>query len=229
MRYAIIVLFATLCLFSSTGCGNKTDAPAPAPAPATAAVTTPAPAPEKTPEEVMENLMQGMDKLESASLAFSAVASMMKDSADKTSGGSAMFAMWGAKSLKFNDVSVSQNETNFRLVQKDSDEARGKRMCVSGVIIQIAVEKTTRGKVTTGLLYDTEGDIYHIIAVGSSGALLAKDHARFCGFVTERYQYQQNGGTTGIGVTLVGMFDLPENRLPSDSISTAPTPNLTSM
>jgi hypothetical protein len=138
---------------------------------------------------------------------------LMEDSVDGgMSVGTSILALWAAKSLKFSDVEVSQNETNFRLVSKDSEAARGKRMCVSGMLVQIEVEKTPRGKMSIGLLYDSERDLYRFIAAKSSGTLLSEDKARFCGFVTEKMSYKQNGGTTGVAVTLVGMFDLPENR-----------------
>ena len=57
-----------------------------------------------------------------------------------------------------------------------------------------------------------EGDIYKFMNVGTSGDLVANSQARMCGVVTGRYQYSNSAGGTGHALSIVGMFDLPQNR-----------------
>jgi hypothetical protein len=136
----------------------------------------------------------------------------MKDTVDAPSEGSLALGIWAAKHMKWANVSVARNETFFALAMKDSEEARGKRMCVSGTVAQITVERTEFGKFNTGLLVSPERDIYSFINVGSSGELVSNSPARMCGVITGRYQYANAVGGTSFALSIVGMFDLPQNR-----------------
>lgn len=95
-----------------------------------------------------------------------------------------------------------------------TDEERGKRVCFTGTIIQIAVEKTDFGKFNAGLLkvgyYDTT--LFSFLNVGSSGTLVAYDQARFCGVVVGKHDYSNSAGGTGHAIQVVGMWDLPQNK-----------------
>jgi hypothetical protein len=97
-------------------------------------------------------------------------------------------------------------------MRKDSDAARGKRMCVRGQLIQIQKEKVGDGGLFTGLLLANYSDIYSFIAVGSTGELVSNSNARLCGVAIGNYEYSNSAGGKGHAISIVGMFDLPENR-----------------
>ena len=138
----------------------------------------------------------------------------MGDSTNKIDPGALVFGAWAAARMKWEDVAVAKDETTPKLVFKDPDEERGKRVCFTGQIIQIAVEKSPFGKFTNGLLsvgyYDTT--LFHFLNVGSSGSLVDGNQARFCGVVIGRYDYSNSGGGTGHAIQVVGIWDLPENK-----------------
>lgn len=136
----------------------------------------------------------------------------MTDTDDETSPGAIELATWAAGHLRWADVAVAKNETSFALVHKDSDSARGKRMCTRGTIIQIEKESMGSDAVFTGLLLSDYSDILSFIAAGSTGELVQNSGARFCGVVIGKYDYSNSGGGQGHAISLVGMFDLPENR-----------------
>lgn len=144
--------------------------------------------------------------------AFAIAKPEMVDAHDDEGKGTLLFLAWAAKSMVWSDVGVAQDESSYALVMKDADEERGKRMCVPGNLIQISVEKADVGKVHIGLLMSDAGNLYRFLGVRSSGSLVQRSRARFCGVVTGRYDYSNSGGGTGHAVKLVGMFDLPENR-----------------
>lgn len=126
--------------------------------------------------------------------------------------GAHLLAAWGADRMAWADVAVQKNETSFALVRKDPDEARGRRMCVAGQIVQISVLRSEAGKMYDGVIVMPGDDLYRFIAVRSTGELLADHRARFCGVVIGAYDYRNSVGGTDHAVQLVGMFDLPENR-----------------
>ena len=135
------------------------------------------------------------------------------DSDDEARG---LFVRWSAEHLRWADVEVAKDETTFGLVMKDSAAERGKRICYGARIMQIAkVSGTTGSRPIYGGTFSTRaGKIVHFYAVGSSGALEEGSRARFCGFVTGRYSYANVGGGTTHAISLVGMFDLAENKEP---------------
>jgi hypothetical protein len=146
----------------------------------------------------------------------------MEDTMNKASEGGWLLAGWAIKHMKWEDVSVQKDETSFALVRKDSDEARTKRLCISGQIIEISIRRmlfqapgdamAPGGRLSEGLLMTNAGNIYQYLAAGSSGELVAKSPARFCGVVIGKYDYSNSSGGAGHAVALVGMFDLPENK-----------------
>ncbi len=170
-----------------------------------ASATAPSPLPMKT-------LVDKLLKTNSMGQALELCKPIMDDTTDKPSEGALVLGIWAAKHMKWANVATNRNETSFALAMKDSEEARGKRVCVSGGIIQIAVERTDFGKFNDGLLMSDEGDIYKFMNVGTSGDLVANSQARMCGVVTGRYQYSNSAGGTGHALSIVGMFDLPQNR-----------------
>lgn len=137
----------------------------------------------------------------------------MEDGKDFSSGTTDL-ASWATRSMKWSDVAVAKNETSYALVNKDSDAERGKRLCVSGTLIEIHSAKSAAGTAYVGGLVDGEGKIYRFISVKSTGTLVERNSARLCGVVTERQSYANSGGGTTHAVAMVGIFDLPENRKP---------------
>ncbi len=153
------------------------------------------------------------DKLRDASFLSDALRltlPLMDDTVNQQSDGAVMLAMWAALHMKWADVGVAKNETSTAKLMKDSDANRGKRMCVSGSIIQIA--KQRGAPIYAGLLNGFYGaGIAHFFAVGDTGDLVENSETRFCGVATGRYVYGNSGGGTSHAISLVGMFDLPEN------------------
>lgn len=145
--------------------------------------------------------------------AFASLRENMADSRDGDDPATALFALYAARRMRWSDVLVSTDETTFARVRKDSEAERGKRMCIGGSIVEIAVDKiTTGGRMSHGLLLSNGGNLYHFLAAGSSGDLVEQSYGRFCGMVTGSFDYPNSGGGTGHAVSLVGMFDLPENK-----------------
>ena len=212
----IQLMFISLGLL--VGACNKDPAHAP---PATASTPRPtarqpaAEPPADPPREEEEDegalLVKKVITAETLPDAIAAILPKMTDTANDVSPGAVLMALWGAKKMRWEDVDIKKDETSFALVRKDADEARGKRMCVSGPIIQIQVEKLPTGKIATGLLMSYSQNLIHFAAVGSSGDLVEQHSARICGVVIGNYEYSNSGGGTGHAVQLVGMFDIKEN------------------
>ena len=135
----------------------------------------------------------------------------MEDSFDDTNPGTKCVGLWAGKNLTWNMVSVLTDETNYNLVRKNPDKERGKRLCVSGTIIQISEYKNSISN--EGLLRNASGKLYNFNNVKSSGNLVGHDFARMCGIVTGTYDYHNSGGGVGHTVDIVGIWDLPENKL----------------
>jgi hypothetical protein len=166
------------------------------------------PPPEESPVDLIKKAQTLAEAIEMAK-------SDMTDTQDEQSAGTLLLTVWAATKMRWVDVAVTKNETSFALVKKDADEARGRRMCSSGSIIQIAKEQLGEigvDRVYTGLLFTNNRDILSFFAVGSTGSLVERSRARFCGVVTGTFDYSNSGGGVGHAVTTVGMFDLPANR-----------------
>lgn len=136
----------------------------------------------------------------------------MDDTANEDSAGFAQLGIWGMKNMRWVQLEVPENETSVALVQKDPDEARGKRLCAPGTIVQIELQKTAMGKGFIGLFMTDGGNLLRFFVVGSTGTLVGQSHGRICGVVTGKYDYSNSAGGVGHAVAVVGMFDLPENR-----------------
>ncbi|MBA3538258.1 MAG: hypothetical protein H0T79_01395 [Deltaproteobacteria bacterium] len=151
-------------------------------------------------------------KLHSLAEAVEVARPIMSDTTDEQSAGTLLLGIWAASHLTWVDVDIKKNETSFALVKKDADEARGKRMCTSGSIIQIAKQELGGLKVYSGLLMTYGQELIWFVAAGSTGSLVQRSQARFCGVVTGTYDYSNSGGGTGHAVAVVGMFDLASNK-----------------
>lgn len=199
MRKTTLLLASIVCL---AGCDRRAVAIA-----EDAAVAPPAP--KAAPESDWSKL----SKMNSYPSAITFTTPMMTDTFDgKVDQGTAFLALWSIKHLAWTNVAVAKNETTFAEARKDSDAARGKRVCVNGTVIEISVEKTEDGKVFNGTLLTSAADLYRFYVVRSTGTLVAQSSGRLCGFVTGKFDYPNSAGGTGHAIKVVGMFDLPENR-----------------
>jgi hypothetical protein len=181
-------------------------------APSAAATEEHAATPEPTAD--MAALLAPIDH-GSAKYAFDALRPQMGDTANDDSKGADLFALWAARRMTWSDVYVAQDETTFAAVQKDSDDQLGKRMCSAGSIIEIhAMKPASGGHVAIGIFLSDAQHLYRFLVGGSSGNLGQNSYSTLCGFVTGNYDYSNSGGGTGHAVSIVGMFDLPENRKP---------------
>jgi hypothetical protein len=137
---------------------------------------------------------------------------LMDDTNDgQVSKGALLLAAWSTQRLKWGDLDAL-GETRFAQVKKDPDAHRGQRLCTRGHVVQIEAVKTDAGKLFSGLMIDSSENLTEFVAVHGSGDLVERSWARFCGVVIGKYDYPNSGGGVGHALTLVGMFDLPENR-----------------
>jgi hypothetical protein len=203
-------LLAVVALVPMVACGRHESADPPeVGAPLVAKPSLPAAAPPAHSATTAE-IIAHMSYADALALALP----HMTDTTNEDSSGTEVMALWASSRMAWADVGVAQDETSWALTMKDSDAARGKRLCTTGQVVQIKVEKTTEGgKVYVGLTMSNGGNIFRFTGVRSSGALVAESYARFCGVVTGRYDYSNSAGGTGHAVSLVGMFDLPENKV----------------
>lgn len=182
------------------GCCNK-EAPAKAdrPAPVAVKTTEPLTPPEPVKLPAPKTLADAVERARP----------LMADSVNKPDPGAAALAgVWQEKSYTWAELSAV-SETKIALVAKDSDAERGKRLCTAGAIVEIA--KVQPG-IFHGRIMNDAVEVSTFYSVGSTGTLVQKSSARFCGIVTGRHSYGNAAGGTTHSVMLVGMFDLPENK-----------------
>jgi hypothetical protein len=171
----------------------------------TAPASDPEPQPQPRPQPVRAKVPDTISE------AFEAYKSEISDSTNLPSKGSVRLALWSKDFLRWNELNKTPS-TTFSLAMKDMDDARGKRMCLSGLINQIEAQKVGGEKIYEGGMGNYQHEFIRFIAVGSTGSLVAQSDAKFCGIVTEKLSYESVDKRTIHSLFLVGMFDLPENR-----------------
>lgn len=184
--------------------------------PATSANVVESPPP--TAEQMQLAKLKEATELPEMSAALEIMKPHFRDSRNDVSTAAIAFEMWASRHMKWSDVSTEKNATSYALFQKDPDEERGKRLCLSGQIIQIAKESGTTRKGFGGLISTGSGNLFNFFAVGTSGTLVATSWAKLCGVAVEKFDYSNSGGGTGHAITIVGMFDLPENRASKQAV-----------
>lgn len=193
-----LILAAALAL---TACSSGTDSKtAKEPAAAPAAESTASPKTETPAEASYANLAE----------AIVGIRPTMTDTSNEISTGAVSMALWSADNLKWSELQALP-KTKASLVMKDSEEQRGKLICATGNIIEIASEKAEGKKFFEGGLYDANGTVFRFIAVKSSGELVEQSHSTICGVVIGKQDYSNSMGGVAHAVFLVGMFKLPEN------------------
>ena len=176
--------------------------------PATGQEAAPGPARTAVPRE--PSPAEKMQNMDSIGEAIKMAKPMMSDTVNDVSPGASLFTIWAASKMKWSDL-IGLPTTKFKLVMKDPDEERGKKICVKGKIIEIHAEKTPFGKIYSGGLARGHSQIYRFTAVGSTGELVAKSRGKICGIVIGQQSYSNSIGGVAHAVYLVGMFLLPEN------------------
>nr|PZN75905.1 MAG: hypothetical protein DIU57_17880 [Pseudomonadota bacterium] len=134
------------------------------------------------------------------------------DTFERVDPAAAVFAVWGSDGrLTWSDIQAAP-ATKHSLVMKDPEANRGKRLCVSGEIVQIEADRSAVHMMHSGVMGTESWDFVRFVALGSSGDLVQDSWARFCGIVTGKQSYNNTQGGVTHAVFAVGMFDLPENR-----------------
>ncbi len=204
MARIVAILAATTVLGCSRSEPEKAQPPAPAAASATAASQPVSAAPEPAPSVAIRDKPTLAEALAYAKPHF-------VEEFDRHTRGGKLLAAWAVRHLRWADVAVTKNETSPGLVKKDADLERGKRLCVSGPIVQIKSVETEGVKVFRGIIMAGPEAVY-FFAAGSTGEIVARSHARYCGVATARFSFNNTNGGVTHGIETVGMFDLPENR-----------------
>lgn len=199
LTYMAIIGALTLAILglkrACAGSSKQAEAP---PAPVTAEPPRASPDATPVPEPPIEaRVAQAATFAEAIALAKPA----MTDSPDELPAGAALLARY--RKVRWSDVETP--ETTVAKVQKDSEAERGKRVCGEGEIERITRRDVDRRKAFVGRLVLADGDALAFVAVGTTGELVKRDRAKLCGVVT---------GMAGTDVAVLGMFDLPENRMP---------------
>ena len=217
-----------ICVFAALlfcGCGSNDPKPEP---PANSSKTTSGSAVSSTqtaatpPASSAPPKVSPFDEMLSKKTFAEAIAfakPQMKDvdkSGDKNPG-SLLLSAWGLKNgFKWAEIQALPETTHAKIL-KDPDEERGKRYCAAGSIIEITVDKSDLGKGYPGGMFDSANNVVRFYAIGSTGELVARKLAKFCGVVTGKESYSNSGGGVTHAIKVVGMFDLPENTKPAAS------------
>lgn len=102
-------------------------------------------------------------------------------------------------------------ETSVAAAIGNPDKARGRTVCVTGVIDEM-IEGTITKPIAHGGLLTVDLDPVRFVVVGATGTITKRDKARVCGTFVGRHHFTSNAGTKEIAALIVGIFDLPENR-----------------
>lgn len=144
------------------------------------------------------------------------LASGFSDSPNGVHPSAVKFARWAHGRTTMADFNWKFHpKTTHEAVMRDADLERGKRLCVSGSVVQISGE-TIDGKrfyeagIVTNSVKGTL-DVTRVVAIGDVTDIFQGREAMFCGIVVGRETYPNTGGGTSHAVRLVGMFVTPAN------------------
>jgi hypothetical protein len=202
-----VILFAVIGWVGFTSSSNRTNESPPKATQSDTVTPAPvekAPAPEWTPADRLRDST-------SLTEALGVLRPIFKDTTNEPDPAAYLLALWGTSHLDWKAI-VGLGETTHSKVMKDPEAERGKRICTSGSIVEIAVDRSAKTPLYAGGLITAAMNVYRFIALRSTGELVARSPARFCGIVTGRESYSNSGGGVTHAVKVVGMFDLPENR-----------------
>lgn len=202
----ILLLAASLaasgCCKNSTPKGEPLGSSANQPA-----VSTPVAAPTKPPPTPFEEIQTKTTITEAIAYAKPS----MKDTENELDKGTVLLTAWLAQHPSWGGINALP-DTSIAKVLKDSDTERGKKICTGGSIIQISSDKVEDKKIYRGTFMTSDVKYMAYVAVASTGELVERSPAKFCGVVIGTHSYSNAGGGTTHAIRIVGMFDLPENR-----------------
>lgn len=122
------------------------------------------------------------------------------------------YALWDQSiGLSWDELNAIE-KTSYGKVMKDPEAEYGKRLCVTGEIIEIETDRSLGYPIYNLGIHDSEYNIYRATAVKSSGDLVEGSSATLCGIVVAKIGYDNAAGGTTRAPYLFGMFDLPENK-----------------
>ena len=170
-------------------------------APAKVATTAEAPPPAApaAPKDIVE--------VASLPAAITFALPYMTDDRSAPNAGAKLLARYGAAKLTWADVVITKNETSLELVEKDPPNAWGKRLCADGTLARIEKQAVDGTELHSARLVTKSGDALELFAVGSTGKLVKRKPARFCGVVTGRLDVAGKPATFA-----VGMFEIRQSR-----------------
>lgn len=122
------------------------------------------------------------------------------------------FVLWARSHLRWSDLS-SPEKISVGQVMKDSAMMRGRVACYSGDVIEIRADRSVSPPVFHGGMSLEDFSIVRFTAVGDTGNIVANSKAKLCGFITGSVRYENAMGNISSGAMVVGMFDLPANRV----------------
>jgi hypothetical protein len=123
-------------------------------------------------------------------------------------------AMWMSEHAWFDDLEKRKADTSIALILKNSEAERGKVLCVSGEVVEIATMPASIGRKVEDLnraIIVIANQGVRVVAARSTGKIVANTPAKFCGVVAGKSSYYNSQGGTARTAYVVGMFDLPEN------------------
>lgn len=206
------IVFTTLiCMMGLVGC-SKSEAPKTETTNnGTNEQTTSKPVEQQTSQPTEEEIKQ---KLRAVSLPefIDQLKPQMEDTLNKHPESAGMLAYFmEIKGIKLSDINKLSATTRGKIL-KDSEAEKGKKLCVSGSIIQISADRSGGFPAYTGIISNSSFEPIMFIALGDTGELEAQSNARFCGVTVGKTSYSNTGGGESTAPYVVGMFDLPANK-----------------
>ena len=164
---------------------------------------------EKSDSEKYAELLASQDTL---SKAVNMIKPTMSDEFDAFPSSAGILASWmNEKNVKISDIRSLESSTRGKIL-KDSFSERGKRLCISATLVEIQVDRSAGFAAYHAGLVNNYTDVTRVLAIGSTGDLVADSNATFCGIIVGKVGFTNASGGTTNAPYLVGMFDLPENR-----------------
>lgn len=207
MKYTGLVVW--LALVASYGCKKEAAKQAPvepAKPVVTAAKSVEAPKPKPPELTPFQKAAGAVMRATSLREATQAAKPFMRDTVGEDSEGGALVALWLSSHAYLPALKGQLQGTEVKLVFKDSEEHRGKVLCVVGKVIEIAASKELYGKTYRGLLLEEQSDIVRFHALGSTGKIIDGSKVEFCGVATGKFGYKSTDGSERRAVSIVGIF-----------------------
>lgn len=199
--WGVLLSVGTLAIFGVPSLKNKEPTPV-APVAVVAEPPKPPPEPPLLVRLSREHTLAGAIKLARPTF---------RDVNQGEDSGARDFTAWAIPYMTWSDLQRVES-TQYGQVQKDPEGERGYRLCGSGTIVEISLDRSLGKPFASGLLMTDGGDVISFSVVGYNDGLIAKSWARLCGIVIGTYRYRSNSGTTIHAVDIVGMFDVPQNK-----------------